>query len=80
MEIFSFGGVCFVQLMISRTDEVDVLLLCNLVGELAAWFGGVIDSVTFDTISSVDYQQVRAICVGLVAQMFCKRDIITPIS
>jgi hypothetical protein len=52
--------------MVARTNQVDVLLLCNLVGELASWFGGVIDCVSFDTISSVNYEQVRAVCISLV--------------
>jgi hypothetical protein len=42
--------------MVSRADQVNVLLLGNFVRELSAWLGGVVDGVAFDTVTSVDHK------------------------
>ena len=58
MVVFAFSGVCFVQFMVTRADQIDVLFLGNFVGELSSRLGGVIDGVAFDAISSVDDKEV----------------------
>jgi hypothetical protein len=37
MEVFALGSVCFVKLVVARTDQIDALLLGNLVGEPTRW-------------------------------------------
>lgn len=51
---FSFSRVCFVELMVARTDQVDLLLFGNLVRELSTGLGRVVDGVSFNTVASVD--------------------------
>jgi hypothetical protein len=74
------SSVGLVQLMIARANQVDMLLLCDLIGELSARFRRVVDGVALDSISSIDDEEVRAICVGLVTHVFGKGDIVAPIS
>jgi hypothetical protein len=46
MVIFALGGVGFVEFMVSRADEINVLLFCDFICELSPRFRGVVDRLT----------------------------------
>jgi hypothetical protein len=46
MVVFPLGRVSFVEFMVSRADEINVLFFRDFICELSTWFRGVVDGLT----------------------------------
>ena len=73
------GRAGHVELVVARRQEVDVLAAQNVVGKESLGRRGVVDAIALDAVARVDQEEVDAVVVGSLAEVFGEGDVVAPV-
>ena len=65
--------------MVAWRNDIDVLMLEDIEGIFAFWGGGVVETVAFDAITGVYYQEVGTFIICSFAEVVCEGDVVAPV-